>query len=230
MTMRCEQARQLFDAYLNGELSSALATEMAAHRVHCPDCRQELALLEVSGHLIASDRDSVQLNEDFADRLLACVEESPRSWTLRLPRWLYIAGPVAAAAVIALSVLGVFDQRETAVAGKTEMAEVSPAFLEDGLLEELDAILAADVEADNHTMRELDRWGDELQERSQVKRRSVESLLQSLDLTVVQWLDILEDANESSPVEDHFPGADRSDLPDFEVGPVPVDIHDAGVP
>lgn len=229
--MRCEQARQLFDAYLNGDLSSAMATEVAAHRVQCSDCRRELALLEVSGHIIASDRDPVSLDEDFSDRLLACVEGSRRHWVVRLRRSLYVAGPLAAAAVIALSVLGVFDhRRETRVAGVTETAVVPPAFVEDGSLEDLDAIIAADVPQDNQTVGELDRWGHELQERSQIKRQSVESLLQSVDLTVGQWIDILEEADPSSPVDDFLPGAEPMGPSVIEEPPVSADIPDADAP
>ncbi|RME38576.1 MAG: anti-sigma factor, partial [Planctomycetota bacterium] len=54
--MRCEDARQLFDAYLDGELSASLRTELKAHCVHCPACRHELAVMELACHLVASDR------------------------------------------------------------------------------------------------------------------------------------------------------------------------------
>ncbi len=86
--MNCEQAKNLFDAHLNGELSPTLETELAAHRLACAECRHELALMEVAGHVIATGRDdSVDLAPEFTDRLLACVE-TPQPPTLRIPLWL----------------------------------------------------------------------------------------------------------------------------------------------
>jgi hypothetical protein len=119
--MNCRHAQNLFDAHLNGELSSGLETELAAHCVRCSDCRQQMALLEVAGHVIRSDKldDDELLGDDFTNRLLACVvkqagvvkrNDSTRRPTLRMtfpvstpsrPWW--IGGSIAAAAVVALS-------------------------------------------------------------------------------------------------------------------------------
>ena len=107
--MRCEQARQLFDAYLDGQLSPSQGTELGAHRLQCAECRRALALLEVSGHILASDRDPVAVQDDFSDRLLACMDVRRARWIRRIPRILYVAGPMAAAAVVALAFFGVFD-------------------------------------------------------------------------------------------------------------------------
>lgn len=200
--MRCEQARALFDAYVDGELSDALATEVGAHRVHCPECRRALALLEVTGHIIASDQDPVEISADFSDRLLACVEKSNSSWWRRAQRYAYIAAPVAAAAVVALAFLGAFDQREAIVKG----VRVESGIGEEDL-EELDAILAPTDGDSNAATQALDRWGRHLQEASRAKRQSVETLLQGVDMTIAQWLDVLEQAGQKVPVEDHFPGA-----------------------
>lgn len=135
--MDCEQARQLFDAYLDGELGSALATELGAHRVHCAECRQALALLEVSEHLITSDPERRELGADFTNRLLACMDLPDASWrqtterltrpttesepmVSRLRRGLFWTGVSAAAAMVALAFLGAFDRRgESRVAGLT---------------------------------------------------------------------------------------------------------------
>ncbi len=140
--MRCEQARQLFDAYLDGELSATQSTELGAHRLQCGDCRRALALLEVSGHIVASDRDPVSLRSDFVDRLLACMEAGPARWPYRIRRGLYIAGPVAAAAVIGLAFMGFFDSvNKTQVAGHKEVR--------DGLVidDTLDSLLIESAEA-----------------------------------------------------------------------------------
>ncbi len=103
--MDCQQARNLFDVYLDGELSPSLVTEMHAHRLTCPSCREELAVIEVAGHVIASGVDDQAAPAEFTDRLLACLEPSAiqphplRLWTFR------IGGGIAAAACITLAVV-----------------------------------------------------------------------------------------------------------------------------
>lgn len=185
--MQCEQARQLFDAYLDGELSPSLATELGAHQVRCAECRQALALLEVSGHILRSDRDAVQPPEDFTDRLLACVDASPR-WHRSLLHGLYIGGPLAAAAVIALAFLGVFDgKRASQVAGVKEIAPASyvqPAPAKSG-----DAIKPSPlVDPAEQALGEfIDRTQNSMKDKG-------ESVQRVLDLTVLQMLDILEEA------------------------------------
>ena len=102
--MDCKQAQNLFDAFLNGELSGSMATEFGAHRLKCERCRRELALLEVAGHVIASDTDTPSLDAEFTDRLLACAVKAQRPW-YRQPRTLIRAAtPVAAAACLVFAV------------------------------------------------------------------------------------------------------------------------------
>jgi hypothetical protein len=121
--MRCKDAQKLFDSYLDGELSPSLAAELGAHQLHCPRCRRELALLEVTGHILGSDPEVASLSDDFAERLLACLEQRPKHRRLkRVQRLLYIGVPLAAAAVIALAFVGVFNP-ETRVAGKEEFRD-----------------------------------------------------------------------------------------------------------
>jgi len=85
--MDCKQAHNLFDAYLDGELSPALETELHAHRLNCPACRQEM---EVAGHVIRSGAGEPPLRPEFTDRLLACLEPvvakpyDRRRWVLRI--------------------------------------------------------------------------------------------------------------------------------------------------
>jgi len=190
----CEQARQLFDAYLDGDLSPSLATELGAHRLRCPECRQALALLEVSGHILRSDRDPVAASADFTDRLLACVD-APGAWRHRLLNSLYIGGPLAAAAVIALAFLGVFDGRgKSQVAGVKQtiappMVQMVPDEAKPG---KADTTRALPPGATNDAAeRALDDFVDRTQRRM---RNNGESLQRVMDLTILQMLDILEEA------------------------------------
>ena len=101
-SMNCEQVQNLFDAYLDGELSGPLAAEFGAHKLNCPSCRRELALLEVAGDVIAADVDAPPLGEEFTERLLACTSEVSRPW-YRPRRWMLYLGPsLAAAACLAM--------------------------------------------------------------------------------------------------------------------------------
>lgn len=96
--MNCTQACNLFDAYLDGELTGSLAAEFGAHHLACADCRRELALLEVTGHVIASDTDMPLLSSEFTERLLQCAVAQPAGHRTRT-RWLiWSIAPVAAAA------------------------------------------------------------------------------------------------------------------------------------
>ena len=101
--MNCKQAQNLFDAYLDEELTGTLATEFGAHKLSCAVCRRELALLEVVGHVVASDTDMPQLDTAFGDRLLACAT-AQRAPVRRPFNWrLYLGAPLAAAACLAFA-------------------------------------------------------------------------------------------------------------------------------
>jgi len=237
--MQCEQARQLFDAYLDGELSPSLATELGAHRLRCPDCRQALALLEVSGHILRSDRDAVRATEEFTDRLLACVDTVP-PWRARAMRIITLGGPLAAAAVIALAFLGVFDNKgPSQVAGVQEIAKspVTQAVAPITIAGPTDSPVAVDP-----AEKALGEFIDQTQTRMKDKGESVQRVL---DLTVLQMLDILEEAkakselrgkNESSPLTPIAPkpaaderpdrSASELDQPDEESEPAPADDPD----
>lgn len=118
--MTCREARNLFDAHLDGELSMPLETELGAHLVECPTCRRELALLEVTGHVIGTDVQSREISDSFADRLLACMEEPPTRSVLQLRgvvKW--SVGFLAAAASLAVAI-GWLTARPHYVAGTKE--------------------------------------------------------------------------------------------------------------
>ena len=219
--MDCTQARQLFDAYLDGELSSALATELGAHRLHCSDCRRALALLEVSEHILTLDREPVSLDADFSDRLVACVALREASWSRRLGRWFYVAGPVAAAAVIGLAFLGFFDgKRTTEVAGDRVVAqnghEMGTAF---------DAMPDAATSSDSESAEQgLDAIFGRMQDSIESKVRSVESLQTAIDRTLQQPLQLLEKARANEKKDEQVaPALEKPGVPATPVPASPVE-------
>ena len=126
--MRCEQAIHMLDAYLDGELSSSLATEVNAHCLRCRDCGRALALAQVAESVISSDCLAPVVREDFTDRLLACLKPVPRLRRLPWRRGIYIGAPIAAAAVVAFAFLGFFEPpTPTMVLGKLETGVPKPA-------------------------------------------------------------------------------------------------------
>jgi len=109
----CQQARQLFDRYLDGDLSASLQAELHAHVLHCSPCQSRLAVLETCGDVIRMDRCEAPVGSAFTERVMAaCREElaaraaahrkrrSFRRPTRRVV--LYGSGALAAAASIAL--------------------------------------------------------------------------------------------------------------------------------
>jgi hypothetical protein len=127
--LTCPQARNLFDAHLNRELSDDLSTEITAHCLRCPSCRQELALLEVAGQVIRAEHDEPSLPEDFTDRLVACIRQQPAAPIPfhRRSRVLWTAGPALAAACLLLVVGFWPEPRETRVLGEKETREQTEA-------------------------------------------------------------------------------------------------------
>lgn len=154
--MRCEHARQLFDASLDGELSASQVTELSAHRVKCAACRREFALMEVAGRVLSLGDPTARLSDNFTDRLLACVEGPSRKRIPKLQRWILTGVPLAAAAVVAFAALGGFDraartrvlgvrvERNTTPPPATEedWKAIEAALVEDGLKSEVDDSLA----------------------------------------------------------------------------------------
>ncbi len=215
--MRCEQARQLFDAYLDGELSTALATELGAHRLRCANCRRELALLEVASHVLRTDT-APAVTEDFTDRLLRCVEESPRWRWAKIRRMGYIAVPLAAAAVVLLAFVGVFDGRGASkVAGVQELNPATgtthnyPAL--PGALTPIPVEVPQD-HAPSSSGVAFEDWLRLTEENVESGKRTGESLQNVLDGTFVNVLRLLEDSDESNEM---LP-ASRPEAPAGEAG------------
>lgn len=202
--MRCDQARQFFDAYLDGELSPSLATELGAHRLRCADCRQALALMEVSGHIVKTDQEPVQLQRNFTERLLDCVNQQSMPWLRRWRRQIYIGGPMAAAAVIAMAFIGVFDNPESRVLSeKGVLIERTPV----GAEAPADSPGPAGATglgqiADERNQEVLEAWIDQTRDNIAAKRESGESLRQFLDQKLDQWDSVLDDTKTESNHKD----------------------------
>jgi hypothetical protein len=157
--MDCTAAKSLLNAYLDGELSGSLAAEFAAHKLQCPACRRELALLEVTGHVLAADTDVPQLDEDFTDRLIACAA-APAPLHRRHRRLLLVIGAPLAAAASLLLVVSLYmmspkpadegKPRETLVLDHIERMDSAQEMLEQ--IEQ-----ARRVHPDNAELAELER-------------------------------------------------------------------------
>jgi len=191
--MDCKQAEQLFDAYLDGELSPSLSTELGAHRLQCANCRRSLALLEVTGHIVSSDREPVSLEPEFTDRLLACVDERENGVWAKWRHRLYVGAPLVAAAVIVLAFAGFFDgSREKKVAGEQE---INPAITSKTPVGSMQG--DAPVEPADEAL--ISKWYRRTEQNVKSKKQSGESLQRALDSTLEGVLDVLENETGGIP-------------------------------
>lgn len=103
--MNCSDAEQLFDAYLDGELSGALRLEFDAHRLRCGVCQKKLAMLESFEFVVASDDRVPAVSDDFTDRVMASIGPRPLRLARRRRVAIFSAVALQAAAVIAFALL-----------------------------------------------------------------------------------------------------------------------------
>lgn len=109
--MNCWDSEQLFDAYLDGQLSGTLRVELDAHRLRCARCRKALAMMDACAHVISTDEANASVSEGFTDRVMAAiaarqaapVRTTGSSWFTASRRRLFVAA-VAQAAAVALFV------------------------------------------------------------------------------------------------------------------------------
>jgi hypothetical protein len=226
-TMNCREAKQYFDAYLDGELSPTLSTELGAHRVRCADCRRELALLEVSGHIIASDRDAEILDDAFTDRLLACMDRGSASsrWQ-RMRRYVYWAGPLAAAAVIVLVLIGTMRDSGSKVAGKKVILDTSQTVQHNLLDDEIPFGTDAPKIALDPRAREVEKFLRGVNEQVAAKKQAGEDVQRFLDLTILQILDLVkrnQTETASQPDSDDALDAPETIYDDVEENGEPVE-------
>jgi hypothetical protein len=159
-------------------------------------------LLEVTGHVLASDRDPVAVSDQFSDRLVACVDVQRNKWSRRLPKYIYIAGPLAAAAVIALALIGFFDSGgPTQVAGEKAVRELnsddSPDI--DAILQHLDSANGDDVGMDSGDPPAP--WLRGVEDNVEALQQSG-SVLQQLPLTLLEPLEQLKHAKDGDAAPD----------------------------
>jgi hypothetical protein len=128
----CQDARQLFDRYLDGELSPSLQAELHAHQLSCSVCQSELAILEACGDVVLLDRCEPKLSASFTDRvMLARRAQLARPPRRRLRTAVLVGSPVAAAASILLAVTLIMpsasNETKTVVLGEGAVVAVSDA-------------------------------------------------------------------------------------------------------
>ncbi len=99
--MTCTECEQLFDAYLDGQLTGALRLEFDAHRLRCRRCQQTLAMLEAVGNVLSADAEPPTLSDDFTDRVMQSVAPAATQ-TRRFPRWRVTLATVALAQAAAI--------------------------------------------------------------------------------------------------------------------------------
>jgi len=143
--------------------------------------------------VLKADDEPVALDVAFTDRLMACMDAPRLRWPAPM-RWMtYVGAPLAAAAVVAMAFLGFFDGGGSGhVAGVTTSIEsvlgeppVPPVLIE-----------APSDRVEFKRTHPLDEWFSEVQSDTAAKRRDGQEIQDTLDLTILQLLDILEDAKK----------------------------------
>jgi hypothetical protein len=126
----CQHARQLFDRYLDGELSPSLQAELHAHQLSCSMCQTELAMLEACGDVIMLDhRREPRLSDSFTDRVMLArraqlSHRKTRNWVRTI---LMVGSPMAAAASIVLALSLMWPTAQSRPHGMTAgMREAAP--------------------------------------------------------------------------------------------------------
>lgn len=132
----CQNAKQLFDRYLDGELSSSLQAELHAHQLNCGDCQQELAILEACGDVVRMDAREPRLDSSFTHRVMLAYREqrsSPHRRWRRIGLW--AGSGLAAAASIALAVIWMVPNNPPDLPSVTAAAKVAvPEAVQDLLI------------------------------------------------------------------------------------------------
>jgi len=103
--MSCVEPRPFVDPYLDGELDLAAALALEQHLAQCDVCSEAIAVGRRLRSAIGADATYFRAPAELRDNLAAAAGiTSPRTRS-RTPRWLTVAVPLAAAAVLMLTVL-----------------------------------------------------------------------------------------------------------------------------
>ena len=125
--MKCRDARRLFGAYWDDELTQAEREWLESHFTACTGCRESYDTLARSLEL-ASGLPRIEPAPDFAERVLARVRRTaaaPDRIPVAAPRWIPVA---AAAAVLLVAGVVLFQMRGigSAPGHVTEPVAVNP--------------------------------------------------------------------------------------------------------
>lgn len=128
----CQHAHQLFDRYLDGELSASLQTELHAHRLSCTACQGELSLMEACGDVIAMDVCEPRMSTSFTDRVVLAQRarqvRRPRRWG----RMVWLTGsPMAAAASLAFTLFLIMPDGHTRKTAIKNGSQAAPAVVQE---------------------------------------------------------------------------------------------------
>jgi anti-sigma-K factor RskA len=111
-----EEVQELLPWLVNGTLASDEVEQVEAHLVGCAECRAELAAeRQLAAAIESSPADTEGAWERMEERLDATKSPSirwaPNIWSKRVPMGWAVAGPVAAAAAVALFMVNVSPSR-----------------------------------------------------------------------------------------------------------------------
>lgn len=231
--MNCREAKQLFDTYLDGELSGPLVDELGAHRIECSECRRSLDLLEVAGQVIATDADAPQVHDDFTARVLLAAEELPPRRSMR--KYVYIGASLAAAACVVLAATlwmrGDSMAADSSAEGPSGIGHGSPSKVAGAThtVEDLDELRGNVTEAlrydpgNERLKRLLTILNTEGQSVLEETRKRTKALEQYGKKTMMEVLESVQ-----RDLATGAPGEQQSDAPSDQRADSPVDHHDDG--
>jgi len=195
--MNCSEAEQLFDAYLDDELSGSIRLEFDAHRLRCPVCQQKLAMMEACEHILSRDGRMPELSDDFTDRVMGHIAQT-RTRPARRRRRLVIYGLQAAAVLVFAVVVAGFWKP-----GEAPQPEKIVAAQQQEFLEKVDH--AIETKDRDELLRAMSSRADQLAAgpaNLQVDfQRDVDNLVRLARTSLIDQIFALPEAIPRSPLE-----------------------------
>lgn len=107
--MNCEKIRDYFMDYIDGSLNDEDRQMVDSHLMNCKDCREELVMLKALVYDMGTDREEIQVPEDFMNNLRERVRDTQSRGKRKIKplRTLLIA-----AVILTMSVVTVFAAKE----------------------------------------------------------------------------------------------------------------------